>query len=218
MVFMIPPETPPAASSGLPTSRARAAAYGQSARAGRREQTHRERVQAFVAHYKQTGDPVASMMAAGLSRGQTRELIETHPELREDICLTLARGGVTPKRVIEEIARIALCDPRQLFDGDGKMRPINEWPEDVARAVSGVDASQRSIVGSDEESTVVETTYKPRFWDKPQMLRELVRMLRLVAPEQLEVGAGVAVINKIEVVVVAPGQAAIAGPAGLIEG
>lgn len=218
MARMDQPEVP-SSSPGLPTARARRRPPGVT-RAKVREQTHRERVQAFVDHYKQTGDVVAAMLAARLSRGQANELIATHPELREDICLTLARGGVTPKRVVEEIARIALCDPRLMFDAEGKMLPINEWPEDVARAVSGVDATQKTYTDADGKAEATETTYKPRFWDKPAMLRELVRMLKLVAPEQLEVnagGAGAVQVTKIEVVVVVPGQAAAAGPAGIVQ-
>lgn len=141
--------------------------------------------------------------------------METHPELREDICLTMSRAGVTPERVIQEISRIALCDPREMFDEQGRMRPINEWPEDVARAVSGVDATQKTYEG-DDEGVVTETTHKPRFWDKPSMLRELVRMLRITGADGLEPGQGSVQVTKIEVVVVAPGQAAAAGPAGLV--
>jgi hypothetical protein len=203
----------PTASPG--TALARAKKSGKGARVQRREQTHRERVQTFIEAYKKSGDLTASMLAARLSRGQAKELVETHPELREDVCMTLARGGVTPARVIQEISRIALCDPREMFDAGGRMRPINEWPEDVARAVSGVDATQRTTERG-EDSVETETTYKPRFWDKPAMLKELVRMLRLVAPDQLEVGAGVVNVNRIEVVIVPPGRAGDAGPAGLV--
>lgn len=181
----------------------------------RRANNHRAAVKAFVEHYKETGDLTAAITVSGLSRGQAKEIVETHPELREDVCLTLARAGVTPERVIQEIGRIALCDPRQLFDEHGQMRPVNEWPDDVARAVSGLDATHRSY--GEDEDRVSEVTYKPRFWDKPAMLRELVRMLRMGGTEVEPTSPTAVAVQKIEVVIVAPGQAAQVGAVGLIE-
>lgn len=41
--------------------------------------------------------------------------------------------------ILKEIARVAFLDPAGAFNKDGSLKPIHEMPEDVRRAVAGVD-------------------------------------------------------------------------------
>lgn len=142
--------------------------------------THREKVTEFVEEYKKTGSITDACRLSGLSNGHAKDLIQCHPELREDISSLLARCGVTPEVVVTELRRIATYDPRQMLDESGETRPMQEWPEDLARAVSGMDVVTRRYEHENAPDTV-ETTHKPRFADKLGPLKELARMAGLAA-------------------------------------
>lgn len=160
----------------------------KSAAGGRRSypdvlvtKTQQERARDFVVEYKKTGDIAEACGLSGLSNGRAKMLIETHPELREDISLLLAKCGVTPELVITELRRIASYDPKQMLDANGNVLPMQQWPEDLTRAVSGMDVSRREYR---DDST--ETTHKPRFADKLGPLKELARMSAL-ASDRVEI-------------------------------
>lgn len=46
---------------------------------------------------------------------------------------------VTQERVIREIARIALFDPRKMFDDDGRPLHVSQLDEDTAAAIAGLE-------------------------------------------------------------------------------
>jgi hypothetical protein len=148
--------------------------------------TLRERTATFVRLYKQHGDIVRAATEAHISGGQARDLVQSHPELREDVISLLNRLGVTPERIVQEMARIALSDPRQMLDTQGRVLPMSEWPEDLARAVSGMDVTRRVVRHDDWEEE--EITHKPRLWDKLGSLKELARMQSIAGAETTRLG------------------------------
>lgn len=85
---------------------------------------------------------------------------------------------ITAKRVLAELARIAFLDPRTVFDEHGNLKPIAEWDEDAARALSGCDVTEEfSGRGADRE--MVGYLKKIRFWDKKGALELLGKHLAL---------------------------------------
>ena len=69
--------------------------------------------------------------------------------------------------VIRSIARIALADPRDLFDDDDNLKPISEWGDEVALAVSSVE-----IVNLPDGQTKV---FKVKHNDRIKALEQLAR-------------------------------------------
>lgn len=49
---------------------------------------------------------------------------------------------VSVRRIAEELARIAFFDPRDLFTEDGGILPIDQWPENAARAIAGMEVKE----------------------------------------------------------------------------
>lgn len=145
------------------------------------KKTQRERVHDFVAAYKKTGDLSEAITTSGLSRGHAVDLVASHPELREDISSILVRCGVTPDLIAQELRRIATFNPKDMLDENGLMRPMHQWPDDLARAVQGMDVSRREY-----KDDSVEVTHKPRFADKLGPLRELAKMSAM-ASDRLEI-------------------------------
>jgi phage terminase small subunit len=83
-----------------------------------------------------------------------------------------ADTGLTLKRVVEELGRVALFDPRALFGANGELLDPKDWPEDVARAVASLEVSKRS-----DDDDVAITTSKVRAWDKVRALELLGKHL-----------------------------------------
>lgn len=82
--------------------------------------------------------------------------------------------------VVRELMRIGFADPRQIFTPDGVILPIHQWPDDIARAVSGFDVETTTMGEGKDGKQIVTTTVKPRFWSKPAALKELGTMLGIL--------------------------------------
>ena len=52
------------------------------------------------------------------------------------------RTDITADRVLKELALIGFLDIREAFDEDGNLLSIKEMPEDVARAIGGLEITQ----------------------------------------------------------------------------
>lgn len=87
-------------------------------------------------------------------------------------------ANVSNARVIKEIARIALFDPRKLFFDDGRPKPINHLDDDTAAALAGLDVTEE-FDGSGQERTFVGFTKKYKIADKNAALEKLARILGL---------------------------------------
>lgn len=80
------------------------------------------------------------------------------------------RTAVSSDRVLLEAARIALFDPRRLFNDDGTTKAITDLDDDTAAAVSGIKV--RRISGEENENcSIIE--YKVA--DKNSALEKLFR-------------------------------------------
>ena len=122
---------------------------------------------AYRAAYKGVkSDRAAESSASRLLRNvKVRNYIDARFKVLSD------KAGITAKRVLEEEARIAFSDIRQLYDGNTLIAPSN-LTEDVARAISSIRIKKRNITDSDGIE-YVETTYDCRFWDKGAALGRL---------------------------------------------
>ena len=84
---------------------------------------------------------------------------------------------VDPDRALREAARLAYSDITELLDGEGRLKPIAEWPEDLRAAVSSFEVTKRNgVVGDDEQEEVL----KVHLWDKLKALELLAKHLGLL--------------------------------------
>lgn len=88
------------------------------------------------------------------------------------------KAGVSAERVVEELARIGLVDPRMLFDARGRVIAVKRLPEDVARAIASVETTVETT-GTGKTRTVATTT-KVRFWEKPKALHTMAHILGML--------------------------------------
>jgi phage terminase small subunit len=85
------------------------------------------------------------------------------------------RAEITGARVIKEMARVGLSNAQDLFNEEGKLIPIHELPEDIARAIASIDVVTSKVPGTDPVE--VEYTTKIKLWDKNSALEKLAKAL-----------------------------------------
>ena len=90
----------------------------------------------------------------------------------------LAAAGVTVQRIVDELAKISFADRRRLFDGDGHLLPSDQWPDDLAACVSGIEMDSK-IVETKDGQKVVAYPAKLRLVDKKGTLELLGRHLKM---------------------------------------
>lgn len=77
-------------------------------------------------------------------------------------------------RILNELACIALYDPRDILDAKGALKPPAEWPEAVARAVSSIEIDEIKEYDPDEHrQVVIGETKKVRLMDKIKALENI---------------------------------------------
>jgi phage terminase small subunit len=96
--------------------------------------------------------------------------------IRETIEKKLASVDISQERVLLEVARIAFNDPRKAFDENGNLLPIQEWPDEVAAAVSSIEVVEVGQAGSEIQSFVK----KVRFWDKGKQVELAMKYLKML--------------------------------------
>ncbi|NUS39396.1 MAG: terminase small subunit [Lysobacter sp.] len=89
------------------------------------------------------------------------------------------------ERTIEEVCRVALADPRTLFDDDGNLLPIKDWPDDIARAVSSIESFEE-YQGRGEDRQAVGMVRKVKFHGKLDAVDKLAKIKGFYRPEQHE--------------------------------
>jgi len=116
--------------------------------------------------------------------------LSTIPAVQQAIASRLAerqqRLEISQDRVLLEIARLALNDPRQAFDQRGALLPIHDWPDDLAAAVSSIKINEIK----DADGNVVGETKEIKFWDKGKQLDLAARHLGMLH-DKLEISTPV---------------------------
>lgn len=88
------------------------------------------------------------------------------------------RTAITADLVLQELLKVAKSDLRKLFDDSGKLLSVDEWPDDVALAVSSVEVEEL-FDGHGKDKTHIGYTKKLRLWDKIRSLELLGKHLKL---------------------------------------
>jgi phage terminase small subunit len=89
------------------------------------------------------------------------------------------RTGITADVVLGELLRIARTDLGGAFDEQGRLLPVREMPEDIRRAIAGLDVEEL-FEGRGADRAHVGFVRKVRFWDKPKALELLAKHLNLL--------------------------------------
>ena len=142
------------------------------------------RLDRFVAVYLSTnsvskaaevmGDP-GNRCGAG-SRALHEPYVQA--ELARKLGPKFEAANVTSERVISELAAIAFGDIRDLYDDKGFLRPVSDWPGDVAASIASVEVEAR-FEGRGEDRVELDPVVKVRRLDKIAALKLLGQHLKM---------------------------------------
>lgn len=114
-----------------------------------------------------------------LARPIVRELIK---QQRDKV---LARSELTIETVMAQLKNFLTYDPRALFDAKGQLRPMTEWPAEVAGAVIGIkDTMAGREVKLVDKSATLEKALPTT--DKREALNAVWAWWKVDHPEQPE--------------------------------
>ena len=104
-----------------------------------------EQVKRFCDKYFETLNGTQSAIYAGFSektaRQQASQMLATQEveDYLQELRIKLAdETGITQKRVLTEIARLAFSDIRKYYNGDNQLIPVTDLDDDAAAALSSV--------------------------------------------------------------------------------
>lgn len=147
----------------------------------------------YVKDYNATAAALRMGYAPKTARYKSSALI-ARPDIQSAIAeatrvtrkVALEEFQVERRDVLRELVRVGMSDPRGLFDADGRMLPMNQWPDDLARAVASVE----SVEEFDSEGNRTGIVRKVKLWDKNSALSSLARHLGMFAADNAQRGAG----------------------------
>lgn len=91
--------------------------------------------------------------------------------------------------MLNELRALALSDIRQAFDANGRLKPMAEIPEAVARALASVETFEE-YDGHGDARVYVGDTKKIKFWNKPDAIATMMKHLgMLIEKHQVAVGS-----------------------------
>jgi phage terminase small subunit len=137
----------------------------------------------FVFEYLRDRNATQAAIRAGYSPktagSQGHDLLKL-PEIRVAVDRSLERltekTELSLERVVHQLHRILLADPADAFTEAGALKPIHEIPEDLRRAISGLD-SEELWEKVDDQAEQIGTVKKLKFWSKTDASQQLLRVL-----------------------------------------
>ena len=88
--------------------------------------------------------------------------------------------GIAPARLVEELAHVALLDPKDFYGEDGRLFFLREMPEHAGRAIARLEAEDRyeeAVDGNGTPNLIKTRISKLRPNDKLSAIDKLARLL-----------------------------------------
>lgn len=102
------------------------------------------------------------------------EIRERRAKLRDN------KSAMSPDRLLQEEQRLSTSTLGDIVDSEGEFIPLHKLPEDLQRALSGVDVEDTILQVTEGEVTTetrLKRRYKYRLWDKGKSLERGERHL-----------------------------------------
>jgi phage terminase small subunit len=146
-------------------------------------------VRCYMRVYPSSSYEVAKTVASRLfSKVHIRKRIDELRRARNK------RLEISADRVLEGLAKLAFSDSRNLFDSDGRLKPIHELDPDDASVIGGIETFHK-VIGDEGGGVAVVT--KIKIADRGQNLERLGRHLKLFTDKiELEVTDSMAELMK----------------------
>lgn len=148
---------------------------------------------AFVLEYLKDGKPREAAIRAGYlesSAAQQASALLKMPEIAEEIA---KRRGKIADRVelnvantLEELRRLMLSDPADLFDEAGQLKSIHQIPKDTRHAIASFEVEEK-FSGEGADRKVVGRLVKVKLWPKTSAIENAMKHLDLLAATKVDI-------------------------------
>ena len=162
-----------------------------------------DRQQAFCQEYIIDFNATQAAIRAGYSKKTANEQasrlltnVNIQAEVQRQIEIRSKRTEVTQDRVLLEIARLAFNDPRKAFDDAGNLLPVQQWPDEVAAAISSIKVTE---IKSNSEEDTRSYLNEIKFWDKGKQIELAGRHLAMFTDNVKQSGE-IKTVSRIEIV------------------
>lgn len=143
----------------------------------------------FVAEYPKDWDGSKAVIRAGFHPKNAQRAAEMAYQLLHKTPVKealdrameerLRKLGIHSERVLQELARVALSDLRNVYNEDGTLKLPHEWSDEAAAAVAGVEVFEE-FSGRGENRELIGYTKKVKSYDKVRALEILSKNLGLI--------------------------------------
>jgi len=150
----------------------------------------------FVKEYIIDLNATQAAIRAGYSENSARQIASTmlsnhniQDAIQKEMDKRSKRTEITQDRVLKELALIGFMDIRKAFDAKGQLLSIPDMPEEVARAIGGID---HQVIGTGDDQ--IGLTSKIKIIDKKGSLELLGKHLKLFT-DKTEVSGALGVVD-----------------------
>jgi len=148
---------------------------------------------AFVLEYLKDGKPKEAAIRAGYlasSAAQQASALLKMPEVAEEIARrrekVADRVELNVANTLEELRRIMLSDPADLFDSEGRLKGIHEIPKDTRHAIASFEVEEK-FSGEGADRKVVGRLVKVKLWPKTAAIENSMKHLDLLAATKVDI-------------------------------
>lgn len=143
------------------------------------------KIRRFVAEYLKDQNGTQAAIRAGYSKRTANEQaarlltkVSVKKKIESALRKAEAAAGVTIADTLRKISRLADSDIRELFNDDGSLKNVKDWPDEIALSVSSVEVDEL-FEGTGRDREQVGETKKVKLWDKVKALEMLGRHLKM---------------------------------------
>lgn len=135
------------------------------------------------------------MPRGGRRTGSGRKRGSTGPQEHTKVLRQKIRQHheLTAARTLEELRRLAFSDIGDLFDANGRLRPLKDIPPTLRACIASVKTTKKNLTAGDG---IQEDVVEVRLWDKIRAIEMAAKHHGLLT-EKLDVTGAVTFIDKI---------------------
>lgn len=100
-------------------------------------------------------------------------------EVNKRLAERRAKCEIDSKRIVQELIRIGLANPKRMIQVDGTPIALQDLPDEVAASIQEFKVVTKEVKGPDGEPLTVTTT-EIKFWNKLDALKQLAQHLGLL--------------------------------------
>lgn len=155
-----------------------------------------EKQRAFAIALPTAATQEAAMLAAGYGAQHARKnsaTLAAHPDVvivvNHLVGSAVKEAQDDVERLIKELCHSGLADPLGMFNDDDTLKPLREWPEELRRALSGIEIDEiweHQGTGNKRKKVQIGLTKKVKFWNKLDAIEKIAKIRGYLQPEKHE--------------------------------